>query len=433
MRSRPYQRVSVKNVDLEELLKDKDGERAWVGVDVSKGWFDVVVRWGKQDFERPWKADSPGEIGLLISRLARLKQGRELAVAMESSGTYGEPFRKALTDAGIEVRRVSGKSVKDYEEIFDGVPWSHDGKAAAIIAELASTGKSSAWAYEPRTEAEERMRLTVDLMDSHHKVMNMWTNRIEAELARQWPEATSLFEPSSATLLRALAEYGGPGLLAAQGERGAEQLKRWGGNFLKQEKARSLAQSAARTVGVDENEATRERLKTYASEALLGKKKLREAERRLKGLADGNAVIQAQRAAVGLGAACVLWVELGDPAKYSSAGAYRKAMGLNLKVRSSGKKFEGHLKITKRGPSRIRRWLYYAALRWTQDPAVERWYQAKVARDGGKCSKALVGIMRKLALASYHVGANGVLYEPRMLFSQAVKQPVRRQGAGKRR
>ena len=53
--------------------------------------------------------------------------------------------------------------------------------------------------------------------------------------------------------------------------------------------------------------------------------------------------------------------------------AYRKAMGLNLKERSSGK-HQGRLKITKRGPSVVRRWMYFAAMRLTQDPHVKPWH-----------------------------------------------------------
>ena len=46
-------------------------------------------------------------------------------------------------------------------------------------------------------------------------------------------------------------------------------------------------------------------------------------------------MIQAQKPAVGLVTACVLWMCLGNPRDYGSAAAYRKAMGLNLVERSS--------------------------------------------------------------------------------------------------
>ena len=67
---------------------------------------------------------------------------------------------------------------------------------------------------------------------------------------------------------------------------------------------------------------------------------------------------------------------------------YRKAMGLNLKERSSGK-HQGKLRITKRGPSIARRWLYFAAMRTIQEPAVRRWYEAKKAKDQDRGQGAL--------------------------------------------
>ena len=67
---------------------------------------------------------------------------------MESSGTYGDALRRALGDNGIEVQRVSGKAAHDYAEVFDGVPSQHDGKDAAVVADLAALGKAKPWAYQ---------------------------------------------------------------------------------------------------------------------------------------------------------------------------------------------------------------------------------------------------------------------------------------------
>ena len=66
---------------------------------------------------------------------------------------------------------------------------------------------------------------------------------------------------------------------------------------------------------------------------------------------------------------------------YGSAAAYRKAMGLNLKERSSGK-HKGKLSLSKRGQRLTRKWLYFSALRWTREPSVKRWIQRKKERRG---------------------------------------------------
>jgi transposase len=89
---------------------------------------------------------------------------------------------------------------------------------------------------------------------------------------------------------------------------------------------------------------------------------------------------------------------------------------LNLAEHSSGT-YKGKLRISKRGKAMSRRWLYYAALRWVQDPSVRPWYEGKKARDGQEAKRGLVAVMRKLAKAVHAVGGRGVEFNPRRLFS----------------
>ena len=113
-------------------------------------------------FERPWKILNPSELTLLVKLLTNLAKERPMIVAMESTGTYGDALRGALTDAKLTIHRVSGKAASDYAEIFDGVPSKHDGKDAAIVAELAALGKSSPWPYRSKTEWDAEMARWAD-------------------------------------------------------------------------------------------------------------------------------------------------------------------------------------------------------------------------------------------------------------------------------
>ena len=117
---------------------------------------------------------------------------------------------------------------------------------------------------------------------------------------------------------------------------------------------------------------------------------------------------------VGKATSAVLLHDVGDPTNFGSSRAYLKAMGRNLKQRSGTKK--GRLAVTKRGPSRARKYLWLAACRLLQKDVVTRaWYQKKVGRDGGKRSLAVVAVMRKLAKALFHV-ARGSPFESTKLF-----------------
>jgi transposase len=414
MKKRAYRSTGVKKVKISDVRQELSEGSLWAGVDVGKEKLFLVLRDVRGKFSRPWKANQPGELGELVARVLELSQACPLVVALESTGTYGDALRQALTDVKVSVERVSGKATHDYAEIFDGVPSAHDGKDAAIIAELAALGKSTPWPYRAASEEDAELSRQVDWMDAQQDILQTWQGRLEALLSRHWPEATRILGLSSVTLLKVLSHYGGPAGLAQAGD-AEEQLSRWGGRFLKSEKIRRFVQSAGRTVGVRMTEVDLCRMKSYAAEARQALREVETCKRALSRLASENETLARQAAVVGGPTACVLWVSVGDPADYPCGEAYRKAMGLNLKERSSGK-YQGKLKITKRGPSLARRWLFFAAMRILQEPPVRGWFEGKKRKDSDRGLGAVVAVMRKLALALHAVGADGEEFSRERLF-----------------
>ncbi len=419
MRSRAYGSVAVNQVDAAKLAESRPGQEVVMGMDTGKHRLMGVCRWADGKFERPWRVANPMEIPELVDRLKQLGQGRRLRVALEPSGTYGDALRQALHDAGIAVERISPKAAHDYAEVFDGVPSQHDGKDAAVVAELAATGKGKPWAYEAADAWEGELIYWVERLVWFQRVYTMGLGSLEALLARHWPEATAVLEISSATLLRALTRYGGPAALAADSE-SAERLKRWGGAYLSADKVKTLLAGARASVGVRQGVWECRRLRELAEQSDAARREVARCKRQLARLAKGHAVLEAQGRVVGVATACVLWVCLGDPRDYHCAEAYRKAMGLNLAERSSGI-YQGKLKISKRGQARVRQWLYLASWRLIQQAEVSAWYQAKKARDADQARRALVAVMRKLALALYQVGISGSAFDARRLFARIRK------------
>jgi transposase len=415
-KSRAYRATEVKNICLDRVLSGRDDQKVDVGLDIGKEVVFVTLRWGASDFERPWKVNNPLEINAFMELLLKVNRAREMVVALEPTGTYGDPLRQALSDAGLTAHRVSPKATHDYSEIFDGVPSKHDGKDAAIVAELTALGKSSPWPFAVNAW-EQELAYWIDEMTAQRRMLMMWYGRLEGLLARHWPEASRTLPLTSGVLLRCLSAYGGPAGLADD-DVVLGQLRRWGRGHLSQEKAEQLLAGARRSVGVRQSPIDVLRLQKYAGQALDCRREVAASKKQLQVLSADHEVIQAQAVAVGAVTACVLWAHLGNPRSYDSGGAYRKAMGLNLKERSSGK-YEGRLKITKRGHSQVRRWLYFAALRLVQQPDVKQWYEAKKAKrpdDPLEVMRALVGVMRKLALALYQVGACGQEFDASLLF-----------------
>jgi transposase len=359
------------------------------------------------------------EIPELVERLKQLGQGRQLRLALEPSGTYGDALRQALHAAGIAVERISPKAAHDYAEVFDGVPSQHDGKDAAVVAELAATGKGKTWAYAAASPWEQELGYWVERLGWFQRLQVLGLGAIEALLGRHWPEASRVLALSSATLLRVLARYGGPAALAADAT-AAERLKRWGGCYLSAAKIEALLAGARSSVGVRPGDWESRRLRELAEQTYAARRAVARCRRQLARLAQGQAVLEAQGRVVGVATACVLWAGLGDPHDYHCAAAYRKAMGLNLKERSSGI-YQGKLSISKRGQPRLRQWLYLASWRLVKQAGVSAWYQAKKARDAQAAKKALVAVMRKLALALYQVGVTGEAFAARRLFGRIRK------------
>jgi transposase len=401
MRKRAYRAVAVKSVNVKELLPRLAEGPVRVGVDVAKKELFVTLLDSTGAFHRPWKAKQPSEIGELVQRLKGLSEAHRVLLAMESTGTYGDCLRQALTDAGLIPHRVSTKAVKDYSETFDGVPSNHDGKDAAMIAELMSFGKSKAWPSVPPSPWEAKLVRHVEWLDTQQDILVLWLGRIEGLLARHWPELTSLLKLNSATLLRLLAHYGGPAAVANCAE-ARQRMRDWGRVGLSDKKIQSVLESARRTVGVRMIKDTMLVLQDYAGEALKARQEIRRAKQALKELATENDTIMTMSQVVGPATACVLWAAVGDPRDFHCGEAYRKAMGLNLKERSSGQ-HRGKLKITKRGSSMARRWLYFAALRLIQQQPLKAWYLKKKHKDQGRGSGAVVAVMRKLTLALHSV------------------------------
>lgn len=423
MKSRAYRAVDVNRIEtsrlLEGLRERSVGDPVYAGLDIGKESILCVLRWGSDEFDRPWRVRNPLDVARLAELLAAVGRGRRLVVALEPTGTYGDAARQALESAGLTVHRVSPKNASDYSEVFDGVPSQHDGKDAAVVADLAAQGRSWPWPMKRATESEQELAYQVEWLDGQRRQMMLWCGKVEALLSRHWPEATRLVTLGSGTMLQCLAKHGGPRGLASASD-GLEQLRRWGGHYLSAEKAQALIESARSTAGVPMGRWDEERLRRFAQEIQKNKSQMRAATRRLVELTVDHPAIRAMGAAVGVPTACVLWTELGDPSGYHCGAAYRKAMGLNLAERSSGK-WQGKLKISKRGSSKVRRWLYLAALRCLKAEPVRSWYLRQKASRRGEGKPAVIAVMRKLALCLYRVGGRGEAFDPTRLYRSVLE------------
>lgn len=413
MKKRTYRAESVKSMDLERLEQALSGmERMVFAVDVAKQTMFAAIKVTAESVLTTLKWDHLEQTRQVVGWLARLPMVVE--VALEPSGTYGDSLRWHLQRAGLPVFQVSPKKVKDAREIYDGVPSTHDAKASAIIGWLHWQGRSHLWTE--RCQEDRALAATVQSLSLYQGPFQQCQNRLEAQLTRYWPELLERMELKSVTLLELLSTYGSPQAVAAASHEAQELMRRVGGPNLNPETIQEVVRSSRETLGVPMVAAEREALQELAGEARRLQQAIRRVQRQVEAMSQSEELLQGLGRVVGQVTAVILTVYGGRVTAYPNAGSWEKALGLNLKIRSSGR-YRGRLQLTKRGPSLPRKYLYLATLRWIrEDPVVRAWYEAKVRRQGGKLrKKAVVAVMRKLARALWWVG-QGEEFSPHKLF-----------------
>lgn len=413
-----YRTMDVQRVNWQKLSEQLSGGPLVLSVDVAKEDFVAAALRRDRTLLETIKWRHPEQTSQLVEQVMGLDV--EVQVVLEPSGTYGDAVCWQFQRAGAQLFRISPKRVHDAAEIYDGVPSLHDPKAAYVIGRLHLEGVSRPW--ETLLEARRRLQALTRQLDHWGERQQRAHNRLEALLARHWPEATQCLGLNTHSLLGLLAHYGNPAAVARDQAAAGALLRRTGGHLLKEEKVTRLLESAATTVGLPCVEEESALIRLLAAEVLETQVQSRQLEREIAGHIASDKALGRQAALVGKNTAAVLYSTLGGAADYPNVESYLKAFGLNLKERSSGK-HKGQLKLTKRGPGLARRYLYFAVLRWmkTEGPA-KRWYEAKVARDGGIKKKALAGLMRKMAKALWILARGEKLEEDKLFGSRAPMQ-----------
>jgi transposase len=412
MAKRKYRAIQVKDVSASRLKESLSG-RCVVAIDVAKEDFFAAVMDESREVRVTVKWKHPEQSGEFVRFVSAIADVVELDVAMEPTGVYGDAVRACLLRAGHTVYRVSPKRAHDMAEVYDGVPSWHDAKSAAIIGKLHLDEASEPWPVA--SDHERRLKAALRVLDLHYREELRNRNRLEAVLARHWPELTRFLDAGSATVLELLTAYGGPASVAADPSGARKLMRSVGGRFLTAEKVEAILTSANTTFGMGQIDEEVRLVQVIAGECQRQRRASKAARRRVEQLSAGAGSSQHMAPVVGKTTAAVLTASVGEATRYESAAAYEKSFGLNLKEKSSGKQ-HGALHITKRGPGTARQYLYLAALRLIMSDAVVRaWYAKKVARDGGLKQKALVAVMRKLTRALWHV-ARGQTFDARKLF-----------------
>ena len=410
MRKKAYRAIDVKKINIDQLLSKANGERIVFGIDVAKEKEYCSLMNEKREVLTTIKWNHPTNTLEFINLVKKFPKAETV---MEPSGSYGDPIRYMLEQSEIPVFRVSPKRSHDAAEVYDGVPSLHDAKSAAIISKLHLDGASEKWVSKKDHERDQFATIaTLDIL-SQQFVQN--TNRLEALMAKHWPEITKNLKYTQTTFLELVSIMGGPYQIASNKVNSGLLMKRVGGNFLKKEKIDIVLNSAESTIGLPLTEGELAELKYLATCTLNLKREIHKYKKRISELSQADESTKNISTVVGKTTAVVLVTCCGDPLNFKTCNHWLKNFGLNLKEKSSGN-YKGRLMITRRGSGRGRKWLYFAVLRLVQkDEIVKAWYKRKIERDGGIRKKGLVAIMRKLVKALWYV-ARGEKFDTRKMF-----------------
>jgi transposase len=413
-KKRIYKAARVQQVRLETLLPVL-AAGCIVALDVAKQKFLVALATLAGEVVEVFRFDHPTETRQFLSLVSELSAHvapGQLRAAMEPTGTYGDAIRQQLVAQGVPVNMVEPKRTHDSQALFDNVSSLHDAKSAVLVAKLCSLGLATEWtALDP---TRRRLRALIELRGHDLAHEERCFGRIEAMLARHWPEFGRWMDArAQKSALKLLAEHPNPARVHAERHAVRAFLCEASRGQLSAELIDGVVTEAGTTLGVPMLPEEELLLTALAKQALDSRQRADALEAEMEKLAGDEAFGRLKRL-MGTYTAAVI-VTLCDPRQYAKARQLEKACGLNLREKSSGEHV-GRVSLTKRGPALVRKVLYLFALRMIQQSSVVRaWYTQRRGYTEGTKQRAVVAVMRKLVRAIFHV-ARGEEFDDRKLF-----------------
>jgi transposase len=413
-RKRTYGSVDVEKFDVLTIVQLLT-VGCIVAVDVAKSKFVAALATAAGEVLRIVRFEHPRQTLAFLRVIEGLQaNGLEPRVVMEPTGTYGDALRQQCHTRGVRVEMMSPKHTHDFAEVLDGVPSMHDPKAAVALAQLAKLRPGKVWTPDATNKRE--LRALVDRRWPMLKTQALYFGHLEGMLARHWPELDGLVKVhEQRSWMTLLQRYPGPHLVAASSKEAAATLRKASQGRLATACIESVIDSARTTLGVPMVGEEEQRLRFLVEQIERETRGLDALDDEIAKHVGRDPMMSLIAVVVGPACAAAIFSYVGSPLAYDRARALEKAIGINLKVKSSGEQ-DGKVHITKRGPAQVRHLLYLAVLRLVQrDPIVAAWYRARSSYGDKNKQRAVVAVMRKLTHALWHV-ARGSRFDASKLF-----------------
>lgn len=299
-----------------------------------------------------------------IQRLQSTHHFTAAIVGMEPTGHYWLNFSKWLADRQFEVVLVNPHLVKKNKENRDNTPSKSDKKDALVIADMVKNGYYSIARTTPEAFTELRVLLSnrdfvVKRLVSVKNQIHRWVDVVFPELRQVFKNLTGAGSLATLRLFPTPAE-----LRDLQPQDLIQKWKTLMKRHCGERKARALIALAERSVGSRQAaQAYKLHLKQLLAEYDLACAQLQDVEHEIVSVLERIPFAKSMLAVKGISAISLAGIlgEAGDLSGFVHGNALLRHAGLNLAEASSGK-WTGQMKISKRGRSRLRRFLFMSTM-----------------------------------------------------------------------
>ncbi|MFY4777461.1 IS110 family transposase [Metabacillus sp. RGM 3146] len=350
-----------------------------------------------------------------IQNLQKLKNSDSTIVGMEPTGHYWINLSKWLDKQNIEVVTVNPHLVKRNKENRDNTQSKSDRKDALVIADMVKNGYYSL--VRPTSESFEKLKVLMSNRDVIVKRLVMSINQINRWVDVVFPELRQVFKDVSCKgAIATLRLFPTPDEVSSLET--LDVMRGWKSLMKRQpgpKKAQLLINLAKSSIGTGQAlDAYKFHLEQLLEEYDLAVKQLERVEQQVKEVLYKIPFAKKLLMIKGISEISLAGIlgESGDLSGFSHGNSLLRHAGLHLAEASSGK-WKGQIVISKRGRSRLRRFLYLATMSLVMNnPEFKALHSHNVKVKKLKKMKSIMKLIGKLARIFVGIARRNESYSP---------------------
>jgi transposase len=350
-----------------------------------------------------------------INELKTLKGFVSTIIGMEPTGHYWINLSKWLYDHDIEAVTVNPHLVKKNKENRDNSRSKSDKKDALVIADMVKNGYYSF--IRPTSETFEKLRVLMSNRDMTVKRLVSAVNQINRWVDIVFPELRQVFKDVKGKGAMATLRLF-PTPLELRSMKAPDIVEGWKTQMKRQPgiiKARLLIELATHSVGSRQaHDAYKLHLEQLIEEFDLATAQLERVEQEVTNLLKQVPFAKKLLAIKGISEIALAGIlgEAGDLSGFAHGNSLLRHAGLHLAEASSGK-WKGQIVLSKRGRSRLRRFLYLATMSLVMNnPDFKELHVNNVNVKKMKKMKSIMKLVHKLARVLVGMARKNKSYRP---------------------